>query len=111
MEQLQTLAIHRNVRRAMDPFLPRLLKTIATMGCGAEIILRTSVPIQKAMVMMSAQPVNSATTKEDIMANGTALVAFEASSAIVADDSKPETTQTGVKKHNMKAQPLGLIRE
>jgi hypothetical protein len=69
--------------------------------------------------------VKVAITKEDSMANGTAFAALEASSAIVADDSKPakrinktsekiitkyllDTTQTGVRKQNMNAQPLKL---
>ncbi len=48
-----------------------------------------SGPIQKAMARMTAQPVKVAVTKEDTMANGTALAALDASSAMVADDSKP----------------------
>jgi hypothetical protein len=46
--------------------------------------------------------------KFHLLAKGTAFAALEASSAIVADDSKPETTQTGVKKLNIKAQPLSV---
>ena len=68
-----------------------------------------SGPIQKAMAIMTAHPVNVAVTKEETMANGTAFVAAEDSSAIVAEDSKPETTQTGVRKESMKAQPLEIF--
>lgn len=48
-----------------------------------------SGPIQKAIGRITAQPVKAAIIKEDTMANGTALAALEASSATVADDSKP----------------------
>jgi hypothetical protein len=60
----------------------------------------------KAMVMMKAQPAMRAVTSDDTIAKGTALAAFDASSAIVADDSKPETTQTGVRNESINAQPL-----
>jgi hypothetical protein len=66
----------------------------------------TSVPMQNAMVITTAHPVTEAVTREDIIAKGTAFAAFDASSAIVAEDSKPDTTQTGVKKLIIKAQPL-----
>jgi len=62
--------------------------------------------MQNAIVMMTAQPVIVATTKEEIIAKGTALAALLASSAIVALLSNPETTQTGVKKLSMNAHPL-----
>lgn len=64
-----------------------------------------SEPIQKAIVMITAQPVTAAVQSEETIAIGTAFAAFEASSAIVADDSNPETTHTGVRKHIMNAHP------
>ena len=66
----------------------------------------TSEPMQNAIVMMTAQPVTVAVTKELTIANGTALAALLASSAIVALLSNPLTTQTGVKKLIMNAHPL-----
>ena len=69
-------------------------------------MLTASGPMAKAIAIMTAQPVIVPVTKEETIAKGTALAALEASSAIVAEDSKPETTQTGVKKESMKAQPL-----
>lgn len=66
----------------------------------------TSGPMQKAIVMMTAHPVTVAVTSEDTIANGTALAALLASSAIVAELSKPETTQTGVRNESIKAHPL-----
>jgi hypothetical protein len=50
-----------------------------------------------------------AVTRDETIANGTALAALEASSAIVAEDSNPDTTHTGVRKDSMKAQPLDDI--
>ncbi len=65
-----------------------------------------SGPMQNAMAMMTPHPVKRAVTRDDTIAKGTAFDALEASSAMVADDSNPETTQTGVKKHIIKAHPL-----
>jgi hypothetical protein len=62
--------------------------------------------MQNAIVMMTAHPVKHPVTRDDSIANGTARAAFEASSAMVADDSKPDTTQTGVKNESMNAHPL-----
>src|ERR1700712_342860 len=62
--------------------------------------------MQNAIVMMTAQPVTAAVNREESIAKGTAFAALLASSAIVADDSKPDTTQTGVRKESIKAQPL-----
>ena len=69
-------------------------------------MLITSLPMQKAMVMMTAHPVTVAVRREDTIANGTAFAALLASSAIVAEDSNPETTQTGVRNDNINAHPL-----
>jgi len=66
----------------------------------------TSVPMQNAIVMITAHPVTAAVTREESIANGTAFAAFDASSAIVAEDSKPETTHTGVRKLSMNDQPF-----
>ena len=69
-------------------------------------MLLTSLPIQNAIVIIKSHPVNVAVTSEESMAKGTALAALLASSAIVAEDSNPETTHTGVRKESMKAHPL-----
>ena len=66
----------------------------------------TSVPMQKAIVIMTAHPVTVAVTKLETIANGTAFAALLASSAIVALLSNPDTTQTGVRKLIINAQPL-----
>jgi hypothetical protein len=55
---------------------------------------------------MTAHPVIVAVTSEETIAKGTAFAALLASSAIVALDSKPDTTHTGVKKLNINAHPL-----
>lgn len=108
IEQLQMELNQRNTSRAMLPFLPRLLNAICAKGWpkGLDMTDRMSEPMQNAIVMMTAQPVTVAVNREDSMANGTAFAALDASSAIVADDSKPETTHTGVRKESMNAQPL-----
>lgn len=112
MEQLQILEIQMNVRRAMLPLSPRLLNTIWAKGCPSGEVTRliASWPIQNAIVMISAHPVTAPVTRDETIANGTAFAAFEASSAIVAEDSKPDTTQTGVKNDSMKAHPLKAVR-
>jgi len=99
---------HKNTKSAILPFFPKLLNAIWANGWPKVVVTIAigSGPIQKAIVIITAHPVTAAVTREDTIANGTALAAFEASSAIVADDSNPETTQTGVKKLNMKAHPL-----
>lgn len=106
--QLQTLLPHKKTSNAILPFCPKLLNAICASGCpsGDVTIPITSGPIQNAIVIITPQPVIKAVTREDTIANGTALAAFEASSAIVADDSKPDTTQTGVKKDSINAHPL-----
>jgi hypothetical protein len=108
MEQFQIEENQRNVRRAMAPRSPRLFRAIWAKGWprGEEMIERGSGPMQNAMAMITAQPVKVAVTREETMAKGTALAALDASSAMVAEDSKPETTQTGVRKESMNAQPL-----
>jgi hypothetical protein len=62
--------------------------------------------MQNEIVIITAQPVTAATSKLLTIANGTAFAAFDASSAIVADDSNPDTTQTGVSRDIINAQPL-----
>jgi len=91
----------------MLPFCPKLLNAICANGWpnGLLTMPTTSVPIQNAIVITTAQPVTVAVSNDDTMANGTAFAALLASSAIVADDSKPDTTHTGVRKHNMNAHP------
>lgn len=92
----------------MAPFFPKLFKHICAMGCPNGLVTSaiTSEPMVKAMEMTTPMPTNNATTSDDTIAKGTAFAAFEASSAIVADDSNPETTHTGVKRAIMKAHPL-----
>lgn len=107
IEQLQMELAHRNTNNAILPFFPKLLKATWANGCpNSDVtIAMTSGPIQNAIVIMTAQPVIAAVINELNIANGTALAAFDASSAIVADDSKPDTTHTGVRKHIINAQP------
>jgi hypothetical protein len=108
IEQLQILENHRKVSRAILPFVPRLFRAIWAIGCprGVVTIEMTSWPMQNAIVMITAHPVKHPAKRDDSIAKGTARAAFEASSAIVADDSNPDTTQTGVKKESINAHPL-----
>lgn len=110
IEQLQMELNQRQTRSAMLPLLPKLLNAIWARGCPRVVvtIAIASGPMQNAIVIITAHPLNKAVTSEETIAKGTALAAFEASSAMAAADSKPETTQTGVKKHIINAHPLLL---
>jgi hypothetical protein len=113
IEQLQILENHKKDNSATLPFFPKLLNAICAIGCPNGVVTMpiTSVPMQNATVIMTAQPVIVAVTREETIAKGTAFAALEASSAIVAEDSKPETTQTGVRKESMNAHPLSSYQK
>lgn len=89
MELLQTLVMYKNTSIITLPVSPRQLSRICAIGWprSESTMELTSEFIVKAMTITTAQPVAAAANSEEIMANGTAFAACDASSAIVAADS------------------------